>query len=80
MPRRRLANLSLSAIRRITELRPIPSTSQFQMAIIDGWTCAVRTGAFTKGEPLLILEIDSFVPAPAADPRFTLPLHAGVTT
>ncbi|KAI1768899.1 RNA ligase, DRB0094 family [Hypoxylon sp. FL1150] len=73
----------LVTLRRITDLRPVPGSVQFQMAVIDGWTCAVRTGAFAKGELVLFFEIDSFLPPPAADKRYEPlhnPVHTGVTT
>lgn len=47
------------------------------MALVDGWTCAVRTGAFTRDEAVLLCEIDSFVSS--TDPRFQHPLHHGAT-
>ncbi|KAI4864258.1 RNA ligase, DRB0094 family [Hypoxylon rubiginosum] len=73
----------LVTIRQITDLRPVANTPAFEIAVVDGWTCAVRTGVFTKGELVVFFEIDSFLPAPADDPRYQPqhnPLHTGVIT
>ncbi|XXH05243.1 type II membrane protein [Hypoxylon texense] len=73
----------LVTIRQIMDLRPVATTPRLQIAVVDGWTCAVRTGLFSKGELVVFFEIDSFLPAPAVDPRYQAqhnPLHTSVTT
>ncbi|KAI1777560.1 RNA ligase, DRB0094 family [Hypoxylon cercidicola] len=73
----------LVTIRQITDLRPIANTPRLEIAVVDGWTCAVRTGVFAKGELVLFFEIDSFLPAPADDARYETqynPLHTGLAT
>lgn len=60
----------LVSIRRISSLRHIPGNTRLQIAVVDGWTCSVRAGEFTKDELVVFFEIDSFLPPPTEDPRY----------
>ncbi|KAI1386909.1 RNA ligase, DRB0094 family [Hypoxylon trugodes] len=68
----------LVTVRDIANLRPIPGSPRFQIAEVDGWTCAVKSEEFRVGETVLFFEIDSFLPSPEVDSRYGRehnPLH-----
>jgi len=60
----------LVTIRRIAALEPIAGADRIEVAgLCDcGWRIVVAKGQFTLGEAVLMLEIDSFIPA--SDARF----------
>ncbi|KAH9904498.1 RNA ligase, DRB0094 family [Xylariomycetidae sp. FL2044] len=73
----------LVTVRLVSELRPVLSAPTLAVAVIDGWTCAVRRGAFKEGDLVVFFEIDSFLPSPKTDARYNVdanPIHQGVTT
>lgn len=58
----------LATVRSVSALRDIPGADKIELALVDGWQCVVKKGAFFAGDRGLFLEIDSFIPE--SDDRF----------
>lgn len=56
----------LATIRRIEALDPIPNADAIELATVDGWKVVAQKGLYRVGDPVLYLEIDSWVPTELA--------------
>lgn len=52
----------LASIRRIDDIQPIPGADAIDVATIGGWKVVVKKGEFRINQPVVYLEIDSWVP------------------
>ena len=52
----------LATVRTISDISPIDGADHIELAIVDGWQCVVRKGAFTVGQLVIYCEIDTLLP------------------
>jgi RNA ligase (TIGR02306 family) len=52
----------LASVRKILEIRPIPSAEAIECAVVDGWTVVIKKGEFKQGDLAVYCEIDSWIP------------------
>jgi RNA ligase (TIGR02306 family) len=52
----------LVSIRQVSGTKPIIGCPHLELATVDGWTCAIRSGTFASGDLALFFEIDCFLP------------------
>ena len=56
----------LATIRTIEALDPIPNADAIELATVGGWKVVAQKGLYRVGDPVLYLEIDSWVPTELA--------------
>lgn len=52
----------LATIRVIDNILEIPGADNIEVAVVGGWKCVVKKGAHKKGDKIVYVEIDSWVP------------------
>lgn len=60
----------LVSVRRVTRIRSLDSSETHELVMVGGWPVVVQKGHFTKSQPILYFEIDSFVSS--SDKRYEL--------
>lgn len=65
----------LVSIRQVSGTRPIVGSPHLELATVDGWTCAIRSGTFTSGDLALFFEIDCFLPVQPLYLAPSSPIH-----
>ena len=56
----------LATIRKIDKIIPIENADKIETAIIDGWNVVIQKDQFKKGDIVIYIEIDSWVPTKIA--------------
>lgn len=52
---------ALASIQRVKFLNTIPKADRIELATINGWQAIVKKGEFSKGDLVVLFEIDSFI-------------------
>ncbi|ROV97751.1 hypothetical protein VMCG_07416 [Cytospora schulzeri] len=52
----------LVSIRQVSGTKHIAGSSRLELATVDGWSCAIRSGTIAAGDLALFFEIDCFLP------------------
>lgn len=52
----------LVSVRRVSCIKPLESSETHEVVMVGGWPVVLEKGQFTKGQPILYFEIDSFLP------------------
>lgn len=52
----------LATVRSVSAIKPIDGADNIQLAQIDGWEVVIRKGEYQAGDPVIYVEIGSFLP------------------
>ena len=56
----------MASIRQIAEVKPIPDADRIEAVRVDGWWVVAAKGEHQEGDPVVYLEVDSWVPSTIA--------------
>src|SRR5689334_25401159 len=70
----------LVSIQTIDAIAPIAGADKIEQARVMGWTVVIKKGEFAVGDPCVLFEIDSVLPAEPAWSQFMRPRGFRVRT
>lgn len=68
----------LATIREISDIQPILGADAIEVATVGGWKCVIKKGAFTVGDKIVYIEIDSMLPTNKEEFNFLQPNKEGL--